>query len=164
MFLALEVFQFDSNINLERMVWKFCDNKFCCWKSKKSLSLSFNIYCKVVSSRMSRLVAHPRIFRLFMKGKFDDYLLWSLNKKVQNWIVDRSTARDFTVNNINRHYRVPNKRFLRKSYSFWTFFPPTLANFHLISFKNANSPNRFLKCPCLPAYSGLHIIRISSVF
>ena len=32
-----------------------------------------------------------------MKGKFDAYVLWSLAKGVQNWIVDRSTARDFTV-------------------------------------------------------------------
>ena len=32
-----------------------------------------------------------------MKGKFDAYVLWPLAKKFQNWIVDRSTARDFTV-------------------------------------------------------------------
>ena len=32
-----------------------------------------------------------------MKGKFDAYVLWSLTKSVQNWIVDRSTARDFMV-------------------------------------------------------------------
>ena len=31
-----------------------------------------------------------------MKGKFDAYVLWPLAKKFQNWIVDRSTARDFT--------------------------------------------------------------------
>ena len=54
-------------------------------------------YRKVASSRLSRLVACPRIFRLFMKGKFDAYVLWPLAKKFQNWIVDRSTARDFTV-------------------------------------------------------------------
>ena len=34
-----------------------------------------------------------------MKGKFDAYVLWPLVKKIQNWIVDRSTARDFTVDN-----------------------------------------------------------------
>ena len=55
------------------------------------------IYRKVASSRLSRLVAHLRIFRLLMKGKFDAYVLWPLAKWVQNWIVDRSTARDFTV-------------------------------------------------------------------
>ena len=33
------------------------------------------IYCKVASSRLSRLVAHPSIFKLFMKGKFDAYVL-----------------------------------------------------------------------------------------
>ena len=32
-----------------------------------------------------------------MKGKFDPYVLWPLAKSLQNWIVDRSTARDFTV-------------------------------------------------------------------
>ena len=32
-------------------------------------------YRKVASSRLSRLVAHLRIFRLFMKGKFDAYVL-----------------------------------------------------------------------------------------
>ena len=32
-------------------------------------------YHKVASSRLSRLVAHFRIFRLFMKGKFDAYVL-----------------------------------------------------------------------------------------
>ena len=30
---------------------------------------------KVASSRLSWLVAHSRIFRLFMKGKFDAYVL-----------------------------------------------------------------------------------------
>ena len=29
--------------------------------------------------------------------KFDAYVLWPLAEKVQNWIVDGSTARDFTV-------------------------------------------------------------------
>ena len=33
------------------------------------------IYRKVASSRLSWLVAHPSIFRLFMKGKFDAYVL-----------------------------------------------------------------------------------------
>ena len=37
--------------------------------------LNDNIYRKVVSSRLSRLVAHFQIFRLFMKGKFDAYVL-----------------------------------------------------------------------------------------
>ena len=35
-----------------------------------------------------------------MKGKFDAYVLWPLAKKFQNWIVDQSTARDFTVANM----------------------------------------------------------------
>ena len=32
-------------------------------------------YCKVVRSRLSQLVAHSRILRLFMKRKFDAYVL-----------------------------------------------------------------------------------------
>ena len=32
-------------------------------------------YSKVASSGLSRLVAHLRISRLFMKGKFDAYVL-----------------------------------------------------------------------------------------
>ena len=54
-------------------------------------------YRKVTSSRLSWLAAHSRIFKLFMTGKFDAYVLWPLAKRVQSWIVDRSTARDFTV-------------------------------------------------------------------
>ena len=56
-----------------------------------------NEYRKVASSRLSRLVAHFRIFRLLVKGKFDAYVLWTLAKRVQNWIVDRSIACDFKV-------------------------------------------------------------------
>ena len=43
------------------------------------------IYCKVASSSLSRLVAHFWIFRLFMKGKFDAYVLWPFAKRVKNW-------------------------------------------------------------------------------
>ena len=60
-------------------------------------------YRKVVSSWLSWLVAHPSIFKLFMKGKFDAYLLWPLAQRVQNWIVDRSTARYFTVSFLSSH-------------------------------------------------------------
>ena len=53
-------------------------------------------YHKVASSKLSLLVAHPRIFRLFMKGNFDAYLC--AVTFVQNGpIVDRSTARNFLV-------------------------------------------------------------------
>ena len=65
-------------------------NKICyCWQKLA--------YRKVESSRLSRLVACLRIFRLLMKGEFDDYVLWPLAKRVKNRIVDQSTARDFTV-------------------------------------------------------------------
>ena len=58
-------------------------------------------YRKVARSSMSQLVAHFQIFRRLMKWKFDAYVLWPLAKKFQNWIVDRSTARDFTVINVH---------------------------------------------------------------
>ena len=37
---------------------------------------------------------------MFMKGKFDAYVPWALAKIFQNWTVDRSTDRDFTVRQI----------------------------------------------------------------
>ena len=61
----------------------------------------FSNYRKVASSRLSWLVAHPCIFRLFLKVKFDAYVLWPLAQRVQNWIVDWSTARYFTVHTIH---------------------------------------------------------------
>ena len=66
-------------------------------KTVKITSNIFAVYRKVANNKLSRLVAHLRIFRLFIKEKFDAYVLWPLAKKIQNWIVDRSTARDFTV-------------------------------------------------------------------
>ena len=62
----------------------------------KSVETS-SMYRKVASSGMSRLVRHFKIFRRLMKGKFDVYVLWPVAKKFQNWIVDRSTAGNFTV-------------------------------------------------------------------
>ena len=53
-----------------------------------------SIYRKVASSRLSRLVAH---FQTVNEGEFYAYVLWPLKKLLENWIVDRSTARDFTV-------------------------------------------------------------------
>ena len=67
---------------------------------KSSFLASPNIqskYRRVATSRLSQLVAHSRIFRLFIKRKFDAYVLWPLAKIVQNWIVDRPTASNFTV-------------------------------------------------------------------
>ena len=62
-----------------------------------SLLSAYLAYRKVASSSQSRLVAPFQIFRRLMKVKFDAYVLSPLAKKSQNWIVDRSTARDFTV-------------------------------------------------------------------
>ena len=42
-------------------------------------------YRKVPGSRLSQLVAHPRIFRLLIN--FDDYVMLTLDKMVQNQIV-----------------------------------------------------------------------------
>ena len=70
------------------------------WSAKNctpSIPVHIYMYYKVASSRLSWLVAHLRIFRLFMKGKFDANVLWPLAQRVQNWIVYWSTARDITV-------------------------------------------------------------------
>ena len=40
-----------------------------------SIAQTSEKYRKVASRSTSRLVARPRIFRLFMKGKFDPYVL-----------------------------------------------------------------------------------------
>ena len=47
-----------------------------------------------------RKVANSSTFSDFQKafvGEIDAYVLWPLAKKFQNWIVEWSTARDFTV-------------------------------------------------------------------
>ena len=68
---------------------------------REKIRAKANIYeidfCNVARSSLSQLVAHFQIFRRLMKGKFDAYVLWPLAKMFQNWIVDRSSARDFTV-------------------------------------------------------------------
>ena len=86
-----------------------------CFKTWLVESFGQFAYCKVSSKSTSRLVAHPRNFRLFMKGKFDAYLLWPLAKRVQNWIVARSTAHNFTVDIliINKlHFHVIDAKYL----------------------------------------------------
>ena len=65
-----------------------------------SAEIGYNFFLfdrKVANSSLSRLVACFQIFRRIMKGKFDTCVLWPMAKKFQNWIVDRSTACDFTV-------------------------------------------------------------------
>ena len=56
----------------------------------------FAVYRKVVSSRLSPLVAHLRIFRLFMKGKFDAYVLWPFGPKVPK-LNSSPTVRNLTA-------------------------------------------------------------------
>ena len=55
------------------------------------MSIDTSTYRKVASSRLSWLVAHSRIFRLFMKGKFDGQKSSTLNSRPVY------TARNFTV-------------------------------------------------------------------
>ena len=69
--------------------WILCLESKICLKRCNKGSECENKYRKVAISRLSRLVAHSRIFRLFMKGKFDAYVLWPLTKSFQNLIVDR---------------------------------------------------------------------------
>ena len=85
---------------------------------------------KVASSRLSRWVAHLRIFRLFLMGKFDAYVLWPFAKRVQNWIVDRSTAHDFTVYVWNWAFpqMLPKTGILELIKFWWYFGPDKVAN------------------------------------
>ena len=56
------------------------------------------VYCKFTNTvRLGAVVVHSKIFKLFMKGKLDTYVLWPLAKIIQNWIVDQPTACNFTV-------------------------------------------------------------------
>ena len=74
------------------------------------------IYCKVAST--SWLVS---IFRMFMKGKFDAYILWPFAISFQNWIVDRFTARDFTAGYLQSQtgYYSENKHFAEMPEGGW---------------------------------------------
>ena len=57
------------------MICKMKSSNFCVIPNIHRTSEISNAYRKVVSSRLSWLVAHPRIFRRLMKGKFDPYVL-----------------------------------------------------------------------------------------
>jgi hypothetical protein len=77
-----------------------------------------NIYRKVASRSTSWLVAHPRIFRLFMKEKFDAYVLQPFNERVQNWIVaQQSTA--------GRNFRGCSQTALTRFWLFFDHLPPS---------------------------------------
>jgi hypothetical protein len=67
--------------------------------STKSLWSIKTLYRKAASSRLSWLVALFHIFRLFIKGNFDSYVLWTFDKIVQNWIVDWYS--DVSIKNID---------------------------------------------------------------
>ena len=54
-------------------------------------------YRKVMNSSMSSLVAPPKIYRLFMSGKFNADLLWPLWEKLIFATVAQSTFRDSAV-------------------------------------------------------------------
>ena len=69
--------------------------------SKGTIFLGYSkwhTYRKIASRSMSQLVRHQRIFRMCIKGKFDTYVLCPLAEMLQNWIVARSTACNYTVN------------------------------------------------------------------
>ena len=87
-------------------------------------------YHKVASSRLPWLVAHSRIFRLYVKWNFDVYVLWPLVQIVQNWIVDLSTGLLVTLQCLTKSEStiffcvlVWDHSF-RKSASFIQFFTP----------------------------------------
>ena len=56
-----------------KQIWWIEENLIFYW-----IDISHKIYCKVASRSTSWLVARPGIFRLFVKGKFDPYVLWPL--------------------------------------------------------------------------------------
>ena len=82
---------------LKFLVWNFLKSLLNNQHYLRRIWLYCFIYRKVANSSLSLLVAHFQIFRRLIKEKFDAYLLWPLAIKFQNWIVDWSTARNFTV-------------------------------------------------------------------
>ena len=87
--------------NIDWSLYFFIDNDKVCFLLSHLTRCFFQLlgaieYHKVASSSLSRLVAHFKIFRRLMKGKSDAYVLWPLAKNF-NWIVDRSTAHNFTA-------------------------------------------------------------------
>ena len=52
----------------------------------KDIRYKYNFYDTKTNTVKSQAVAHSRIFRLFMKGKYDACVLWPLYKRVKNWI------------------------------------------------------------------------------
>ena len=95
-------------ILLQNMVnWQFASLYLIMWVTKILNGTINGLHCmrleklhtlKLRAVDLSQLVAHSRIFRLFIKGKFKAYLLWPLAKRVQSWIVDLFTSCDFMVN------------------------------------------------------------------
>ena len=56
------------------------------------------------------IVAHSRIFRLFMKGKFDAYLLWPLAKKFQLYSIwNTGPTYHLSGLNWNQHFVLKTK-------------------------------------------------------
>ena len=65
-------------------------------KPPNFLELDFK-YHKAAKRSTSCLVAHPGIFRLLMKGKFEVYFLWPFGEKLMFEIVAQSTIRNSMV-------------------------------------------------------------------
>ena len=61
----------EENIKFKAFLYPYHADTFCHVYGQLKI---FN-YHKVASSRLSELVAHLRIFRLFIKRKFDAYVL-----------------------------------------------------------------------------------------
>jgi hypothetical protein len=59
--------------------------------------LDFVKYHKVESSNTSHLEAHAGIYRLLMKGIFNAYVLWPIDKKLIFELVTHVNTRDFTL-------------------------------------------------------------------
>ena len=59
-------------------------------------------YCKVVSRSTSWLVGFQTVY----EGDFDAYVLWPLANRVYNWIVARSTVRDYTLDKFEKYIKM----------------------------------------------------------
>ena len=64
-------------------------------------------YCKVASSKTSRLKAHAGFFRLFIKGIFHAYVLWPFGKNNISELVMRISTRHSTVDIFHSDFKCP---------------------------------------------------------
>ena len=60
---------------------------------------------------MSCLEADAGFFKLLMKGIFDPYVLWPVDKKLISWLVTRIRVRHYTASSIPKQHGRKNDLF-----------------------------------------------------